>query len=67
MAETVLGEDDQKCSGKPQTVRVVGTIDRPNRAGNETEIRVESETQIAACRRGQVVGYYFGNEHERDE
>ena len=31
VVETVSNEDDRKCSGKPRTVRVVGTLDRPNR------------------------------------
>ena len=31
VVETVSGEDDGECSGEPRTVRVVGTIDRPNR------------------------------------
>ena len=26
-----LGEDDRWCFGEPRTVRVVGTLDRPNR------------------------------------
>ena len=41
--------DDRKCSGKPRTVRVVSTLDRPNRP-LETTVRSESrtETQIDA-------------------
>ena len=31
LVETVSGEDDRKCSGKPRTVQVVGTVHSPNR------------------------------------
>ena len=35
LVETVSGEHDGAWVGEPRTVRVVGPLDRPNRAGND--------------------------------
>ena len=35
LVETVSDEDDGEYSGKSRTVRVVGTVQNPNRAGND--------------------------------
>ena len=48
------GEDDGACSGKLRTERVVGTIDRPNRTGNDR--RYEERTK----RKSIPVSWYAG-------
>ena len=40
----MFGEEDGECAGEPRTMRVIGTIDRPNRTGND---RVTSQKRNA--------------------
>ena len=57
MVDTISDEDDRECAGKPRTVRVVGTIDRPTRTRNDLDTSKKRNANRVPLVRGQVAAW----------